>query len=76
MKNKIKKSYSWDILDKINPVASATECTGLIQIPPQNEAEAEAYTDIYVIPKQINDFERLEGKREGVVLEKMKVKGK
>ena len=27
------------------------ECTGLIPTPPINEAQAEAYTDIYTIPK-------------------------
>ena len=64
MKTKIKKedikNYSYDILDKENTVASATECTGLIQIPPTNSAESESYSDIYVIPNQVNDFEACE----------------
>jgi hypothetical protein len=32
-------------------VVSSTECTGLIQTPPTNEQEAQAYTDIYAIPE-------------------------
>lgn len=35
-------------------VNSLTECTGLIQIPPTTEAEAESYSDLMPIPKQIN----------------------
>lgn len=34
-------------------VVSSTECTGLIQTPPANEAEAEAYTDLYTVPKPV-----------------------
>ena len=40
-----------DDLYDMNTVASATECTGLIPTPPNNEGEAEAYTDIYNIPQ-------------------------
>ncbi|MCI1956237.1 MAG: hypothetical protein LKJ21_07700 [Oscillospiraceae bacterium] len=32
-------------------VVSGTECTGLIQTPPESESEAESYTDLYTIPK-------------------------
>lgn len=46
--------FEFDMLYKINSVASATECTGLIQIPPNDEEEADSYTDIYVVPKQVN----------------------
>lgn len=60
MKNK--KSYSYDILDKINSVASATECTGLMSIPPQNEQEAKNYSDIYVVPEVVNNTKRLKGR--------------
>ncbi|NLH02447.1 MAG: hypothetical protein GX488_11340 [Clostridiales bacterium] len=35
-------------------VVSSMDCTGLIQTPPANEEEAEAYTDIYDIPKPVN----------------------
>ena len=37
--------------DEINGVVSATECTGLISIPPQNESEADSYAEIYAINK-------------------------
>lgn len=47
-------TFEFDILNKTNSVASATECTGLIQIPPQDIDEAHSYTDIYVVPEQIN----------------------
>ena len=40
--------------DEINAVVSATECTGLISIPPQNEEEADSYAEIYVVPKEVN----------------------
>ena len=51
--SKTNEDFSFDILNKSNTVASFTECTGLIQIPPQNEDEENSYTDIYVIPKHI-----------------------
>lgn len=50
------KNYEIDLLSTPNAIASTTECTGLIQIPPTSEEEAEAYGDIYVIPEQVNDF--------------------
>ena len=46
--------FEFDILNKTNAVASATECTGLMMRPPQNEAEADSYTDIYIVPEQVN----------------------
>ena len=53
---KKKENFDLDLIDKYNNVASITECTGLIQIPPTSEEEAEAYGEIYVIPEQVNDF--------------------
>lgn len=50
------KGFELDLIDKYNNVASNTECTGLIQIPPTNEEESEAYGEIYTIPEQVNDF--------------------
>ena len=37
--------------DYVSNSASATECTGMIQIPPENYDEAESYSEIYVVPK-------------------------
>ena len=58
MKKQEKKNenFDLDIIDKYNNVASITECTGLIQIPPTSEEEAEAYWEIYVIHEQLNNF--------------------
>ncbi len=50
--------YAIDMMDKHNSVASATECTGMIQIPPENYDEAEAYNEIYVVPKVLNEREK------------------
>lgn len=44
-----------DIYSSIDTVVSSMECTGLIQTPPSTEPEAEAYTDLYTIPKPTND---------------------
>lgn len=75
MKDNKRKNYSYAILDDINSVASVTECTGLIQIPPTNEDESESYSNIYVIPNQVNDFDRIKVKgNDDVVIEKQKVK--
>lgn len=30
--------------------ASANECTGLIQTPPDSEEEMDSYSDIYIVP--------------------------
>lgn len=38
-------------------VVSANECTGLVMAPPEDEAQAEAYTDLYPIPKPENDVQ-------------------
>ncbi len=69
-----KESYSYDILDKINSVASTTECTGLIQIPPKNSDEAESYSDIYVVPKTVNKIDDLKTTGHNVVIEKERIK--
>ncbi len=53
------RGFEYDIMEELNTVASVTECTGLMQIPPTNEDEAEAYGDIYVIPEQVNNFEKV-----------------
>lgn len=41
-------------------VVSGTGCTGLIPNPPENDRQAEAYTDLYPIPEPAaeNDTER------------------
>lgn len=59
---KEQKNYSYEILDKTNDVVSTNECTGLIQIPPTSIDEAEAYSDIYVIPNQVNKLKRAKKK--------------
>lgn len=53
------EGFELDLIDKYNNVASGTECTGLMQTPPVNEAEAQSYGDIYIVPEQINDFSRV-----------------
>jgi hypothetical protein len=40
-----------DLFFDLDDIASATECTGLIPTPPESEAEAESYTQLYSIPK-------------------------
>ena len=57
-KNKKSSDYAEDVLNKIDSVASATECTGLMPTPPENEEEADSYNDIYVIPKTENSKEK------------------
>ena len=42
------------IIEKLETVASATECTGLIPTPPLSEAEAESYADLCTIPTPEN----------------------
>lgn len=45
-----------DCLDSCeNSVVSGTECTGLIPTPPENEQEAESYTDLYAVPEPAGD---------------------
>ena len=41
-----------DFLSGNNNVASATECTGLIQGLPEEESEVKNFQEIYDIPKQ------------------------
>ena len=48
------EEFAKDILKNSNDVASTTECTGLMQTPPENEAQAEAYNNIYTVPKAVN----------------------
>ena len=50
--------FEFDILNKTNSVASATECTGLMPRQPLDIDEAYSYTDIYVVPEQINYEEK------------------
>lgn len=52
------KDYAEDVLGKIDSVASATECTGLMPAPPENEEEAESYNEIYVVPKVENSVKK------------------
>lgn len=47
---KPKIEFNLDLIDEQNAVASATECTGLIQIPPENDWQQEAYSEIYKVP--------------------------
>lgn len=42
-----------DLFFEIDTVASATECTGLIPALPLTEAQAQAYTDLYSIPRPV-----------------------
>lgn len=50
------KSGNTDVLDSTtDEVVSGTGCTGLIQTPPENEQEAESYTELYPIPKPSKD---------------------
>ncbi len=46
--------YPWETeeeLDDLAGVVSSGECTGLMPAPPEGEAQAEAYTELYPIPK-------------------------
>lgn len=54
-----KEKFKLDLIDEHMKVASSTECTGLIQIPPTNEDEAESYSDLYKIPEQITDYKKV-----------------
>lgn len=46
-----------------NSIVSATDYTGLMQIPPTDESEAEAYCDIYEVPEQVNNIARKNRKK-------------
>ena len=50
-KRRPEDDYAIDILSKQNGVVSANECTGMMPTPPEDYDEAEAYNEIYVIPK-------------------------
>ena len=50
LKKNPKVKFDLDLIDEQNAVASATEYTGLIQIPPENDWERDAYCDIYTVP--------------------------
>ena len=52
------EEIDYDVLSDRNSVASATECTGLMYAPPEDEFEAESYNDIYVVPKVPNEKEK------------------
>lgn len=58
LKNEKNGSYADDMLNKIDSVASATECTGLMYRPPESDGEAESYNEIYVVPKVENSREK------------------
>lgn len=49
----------YDLIDKVNNVASYGECTGLIPTPPQSDEEADSYTDIYTVPNQGKSEEKV-----------------
>ena len=50
--DKPKRTFDLDLIDEAGNVASQTECTGLIQIPPENDWERESYKDIYEVPRR------------------------
>lgn len=53
MKSKNNKTNpAFDLIDE-NAVVSTTEYTGLVQIPPQNNYEANSYSEIYKNPEKI-----------------------
>lgn len=52
------EEIEYDVLVDTNSVASATECTGLMYAPPEDEYEAESYSNIYSVPKTPNKMEK------------------
>lgn len=50
-----RSDYPYDEDDEMFAVASYTECTGLIQIPPRCEEDSESYGDIYSTVKREED---------------------
>ena len=52
------EEIEYDVLVDTNSVASATECTGLMYAPPEDEYEAESYSNIYNVPKTPNKMEK------------------
>ena len=65
-KKKFEEPEDYLFNDGFNAVVSATECTGLMSIPPQNEEEADSYADIYVVPKEVNKTPPRKTKEEAV----------
>ena len=57
-KNYESEDIEYDVLVDTNSVASATECTGLMYAPPEDEYEAESYSNIYTVPKTPNKVEK------------------
>lgn len=51
-----KVGFDLSLLDEESNVASQTECTGLIMIPPEDDWERESYKDIYEVPRK-NKYE-------------------
>ena len=49
--DKPRQKFDLDLIDREIAVASATEYTGLMQIPPEDEWEREAYDEIYHTPR-------------------------
>ena len=57
-KNYEEEEIEYDAFADTNAVASATECTGLMYAPPEDEYEAESYSNIYNVPKTPNKAEK------------------
>lgn len=56
---KNKKEYNFfDEYDALTGVVSATECTGLMYRPAEDDDEAESYNEIYTIPAVANKEEK------------------
>ncbi len=43
-----------ELFQNLQPVASTTECTGLIPAAPGSEPEMDSYTDIYDVPLDLH----------------------
>lgn len=50
MSKEPKIRFDLDLIDREGGVVSANECTGLVQIPPENDWEEESYNQIYRLP--------------------------
>lgn len=57
-KNYEYEEIEYDAFADTNAVVSATECTGLMYSPPEDEYEAESYSNIYSVPKAPNKVEK------------------
>ena len=56
---KSKQEYNFfDDYDALTGVVSATECTGLMYRPAEDDDEAESYNDICAIPAVANNGEK------------------